>query len=60
MFSIPEVLTLDSQPMGRGTVQLLNGEYGRGLGSLFGAYFIVGLWRLFVPYMTDISVVCNS
>lgn len=33
MFSTPSVLTLDSQPIGRGTVQLLNGEKGSGLGS---------------------------
>jgi hypothetical protein len=33
MFSMPDELTLESHPIGRGTVQLLNGENGRGFGS---------------------------
>ena len=36
---MPSGLTLDSQPMGRGTVQLLNGENGRGHLSRDGSYF---------------------
>ena len=39
MFSTPSLLTLESQPIGRGTVQLLKGEYGRGLDSVAGLYF---------------------
>ncbi len=36
MFSRPSVLTEESQPMGRGTVELLKGEKGRGLASCCG------------------------
>lgn len=40
MFSTPAALLLDSQPMGRGTVQLLNGENGNGQRSEPGEYFM--------------------
>lgn len=43
MFSIPSRLTLEIQPIGRGTVQLLNGEKGSGQGSEWGEYFIFAL-----------------
>ena len=47
IFSIPALRTLDSQPIGRGTTQLLNGENGRGLGSMWGAYFTMeSPWQL--------------
>lgn len=41
-FSTPSRLTLDSQPIGRGTVQLLKGEKGNGLFSVAGSYFTSG------------------
>lgn len=45
-FSTPSGETLESQPMGRGTVQLLKGEKGRGLFSDAGSYFMVGSLRV--------------
>ena len=54
MFSTPAALTLDSQPIGRGTVQLLNGEKGSGLGSMEGEYFMASrsglLWISIICY----------
>ena len=51
MFSTPAPLRLDSQPIGRGTVQLLNGEYGNGQRSAPGEYFMAASFStLFVIY----------
>jgi hypothetical protein len=54
MFSTPVALTLDNQPIGLGTVQLLNGEKGSGLGSIEGEYFMAS------PSRYDwISIICH-
>ncbi len=42
MLSTPSILVLDSHPIGRGTVKLLNGEKGSGLFSALGSYFTFG------------------
>lgn len=62
MFSTPVALLLESQPIGRGTVQLLNGEKGRGQGSAPGEYFMSdpSARPLHNRYMADISVACQA
>ena len=55
MFSTPSVLTLDNQPIGRGMVQLLNGENGNGLGSRCGEYFNAQLLKRVI----EVSVAYN-
>jgi hypothetical protein len=59
MFSIPAALTDEIHPIGRGTVQLLNGENGRGLGSVAGEYFINTTPLFSNQYSTDISEECR-